>query len=251
MTPKQPPVVATWLQRHLGSSPNNDAVLGDLAEEYSRKGAMWYWRQVLKAIPVSAFREARGHKWMAARAVVVGLAVWTVFVGFYLRPTLNGGLAASSFGGTVIDEYKIPTIASASYLLWAPVALSAVLSAVSFKPSNPVVYLLWIQILLPLTVWAICGWIVARVDIRLDLRDGWHRPQKSSGLKLSIHFHRDLVIVFACSILLLHLLLLGRYISLVGPATDGFLGPLAAYAAASVAAILLGGSLRRQKGTAT
>jgi hypothetical protein len=246
MTPKQPPVVATWLLRHLGSSPNNDAVLGDLAEEYSRKGAMWYWRQVLKAIPVSAFREARGHKWMAARAVVVGLAVWTVFVVFYLmRPTLNGGL--SYFGGTVIDESKIPTIASASYLLWAPVALSAV----PFKPSNPVVFLLWIQILLPLTVWAICGWIVARVDIRFDLRDGWHRPQKSSGLKLSIHFHRDLVIVFACSILLLHLLLLGRYISLVGPAANGFLGPLAAYAAASVAAILLGGSWHRQKGTAT
>ena len=127
-------------------------------------------------------------------------------------------------------------------------ALSAV---VSFKPSNPVVFRLWIQILLPLTVWAICGWIVARVDIRFDLRDGWHRPQKSSGLKLSIHFHRDLVIVFACSILLLHLLLLGRYISLVGPAANGFLGPLAAYAAASVAAILLGGSLHRQKGTAT
>ena len=246
MTPKQPPVVATWLLRHLGSSPNNDAVLGDLAEEYSRKGAMWYWRQVLKAIPVSAFREARGHKWMAARAVVVGLAVWTVFVGFYLRPTLNGGLAPSYFGGTVIDEYKIPTIASASYLLWAPVALSAVF----LKPRNPVVFLLWIQILLPLTVWAICGWIVARVDIRFDLRDGWHRPQKSSGLELSIHFHRDLVIVFACSILLLHLLLLGRYISLVGPAANGFLGPLAAYAAASVAAILLGGSLHRQKGTA-
>ena len=248
MTPKQPPVVATWLLRHLGSSPNNDAVLGDLAEEYSRKGAMWYWRQVLKAIPVSAFREARGHKWMAARAVVVGLAVWIVFVGFYMRPTLNGRLAASSFGGTLIDEYKIPTIASPSYLLWAPVALSAV---VSFKPSNPVVFRLWIQILLPLTVWAICGWIVARVDIRFDLRDGWHRPQKSSGLKLSIHFHRDLVIVFACSILLLHLLLLGRYISLVGPAAEGFLGPLAAYAAASVAAILLGGSLHRPKGTAT
>lgn len=246
MTPKQPPVVATWLLRHLGSSPNNDAVLGDLAEEYSRKGAMWYWRQVLKAIPVSAFREARGHKWMAARAVVVGLAVWTVFVGFYMRPTLNGRL--TYFGSTVIDEYKIPTIASPSYLLWAPVALSAV---VSFKPSNPVVFRLWIQILLPLTVWAICGWIVARVDIRFDLRDGWHRPQKSSGLKLSIHFHRDLVIVFACSILLLHLLLLGRYISLVGPAANGFLGPLAAYAAASVAAILLGGSLHRQKGTAT
>jgi hypothetical protein len=240
MTPKQAPVVATWLLKHLGSSPNNDAVLGDLAEEYSRKGAMWYWRQVLKAIPVSAFREARGHKWMAARAVVVGLAVWTVFAFYLMRPTLNGGLPPSYFGGTSIDEYKIPTIASPSYLLWAPVALSGV-----FKPSNPGVFLL------PLTVWAICGWIVARVDIRFDLRDGWHRPQKSSGLKLSIHFHRDLVIVFACSILLLHLLLLGRYISLVGPAADGFLGPLAAYAAASVAAILLGGSLHRQKETAT
>jgi hypothetical protein len=239
MTPKQPPVIATWLLKRLGSSPNNDAVLGDLAEEYSRKGAMWYWRQVLKAIPISAFREARGHKWMAARAVATGLFVWVLFVGG-LYPIL----ASSYIGSNVMEgTYTIPTIATASYVLWAPVALSAV----SPKPSSPIVFLLWIQIVLPLIVWAICGWIVARVDIRPDLRHGWYRPQKASGLRLSIHVHRDLVIVFACSILLLHLLLFVRYASLVGPAANGFLGPLAAYATASVAAILVGGSLDRQK----
>ena len=40
-------------------------------------------------------------------------------------------------------------------------------------------------------VWAICGWIVARVDIRLD-------PPK-----LRIHYRRGLVIVFAAWMLLL------------------------------------------------
>ncbi len=32
MTPKQPPRIARWMLKHLGCGPNNDAVLGDLAE---------------------------------------------------------------------------------------------------------------------------------------------------------------------------------------------------------------------------
>ena len=30
----QPPQIANWLLRHFGSSPNNDAVIGDLNERY-------------------------------------------------------------------------------------------------------------------------------------------------------------------------------------------------------------------------
>ena len=37
MTRKHPPVIPTWLLRTLGCSPNNEAVLGDLAEDYLRK----------------------------------------------------------------------------------------------------------------------------------------------------------------------------------------------------------------------
>ena len=35
MTNQRPPRLATWVLRHFGLSPNNDAVLGDLVERYS------------------------------------------------------------------------------------------------------------------------------------------------------------------------------------------------------------------------
>ena len=76
----QPPRIATWMLKHFGSGPDNDTLLGDLAEQYQRNGnAMWYWRQALKAIPVSLFKEIRGHKWIAGRALLTGWAVWMIF----------------------------------------------------------------------------------------------------------------------------------------------------------------------------
>ena len=54
MRSTNPPVVATWFLRQLGSGPNNDALLGDLIEQYGqRRSRIWYWRQVFVAIAVS------------------------------------------------------------------------------------------------------------------------------------------------------------------------------------------------------
>jgi hypothetical protein len=65
--------------KHFGSGPDNETLLGDLAEQYQRNGsAMWYWRQTLKAIPVSFFKEIRAHKWIAARALLTGWVVWII-----------------------------------------------------------------------------------------------------------------------------------------------------------------------------
>ena len=94
MTPKRPPAVATWLVQHFGCGPNTDAVLGDLAEQYLHKSRMWYWRQVLKGIPVSVVTEALGHKVIAAKAIVTGCIAWIVFLGMY--PTFVFGSAADS-----------------------------------------------------------------------------------------------------------------------------------------------------------
>jgi hypothetical protein len=78
------------------------------------------------------------------------------------------------------------------------------------------------------------------VDIGLDRRE-------SSEPRLVLRVHRDLAPLFAASILLVNLLLIGPFFSFVGPRAYDFVGPLAAYAAASVLGILLGGSLRRDK----
>src|SRR5437016_1538123 len=95
----QPPRMAAWLLRHLGCSPNNDVVIGDLDERYRRgRSRVWYWRQAVAAIVVSFFREVRSHKLLTMRAVAVG---WGVFFfvsrfSFYLTWQLLFSLASWS-----------------------------------------------------------------------------------------------------------------------------------------------------------
>ncbi len=60
--------------KRFGSGPNKDAVLGDLAERYLQKdSAMWYWRQAMKAIPVSFFRVIQGSRIPMVRAFGIAL----------------------------------------------------------------------------------------------------------------------------------------------------------------------------------
>jgi len=233
MTPRRPPAIATWIWKHFGCGPNQEAVLGDLAEEYLQKGSrMWYWRQVLKAIPVSVFKEVRAHKRTAAWAIVAGCAIWTLFV-VMIYPLFT----TPFFGGNAVgvEIQPLHPVGSAWSVLWAPVLLPA-----GLRPGNPLAFLVWIQIALPFLIWMLIGWIVARVDIGID-------PTKSFGPKLIVRFHRDLVLLFAVSILLLNILLVGPFLSFIGAQAYRFIGPLAANAVASVFAILLGGSLRGNK----
>src|SRR5207249_2264224 len=84
---KQPPVIATWMLKHFGSGPSNDAVLGDLAEQYLQKdSAMWYWRQAMKAIAVSLFHEIRSHKPTAATALLTSWGIWIFYVTLIFPP---------------------------------------------------------------------------------------------------------------------------------------------------------------------
>jgi len=46
-----PPGIATWLLKGLGCSADNDAVIGDLTEEFLRgRTSVWYWKQTAVAI---------------------------------------------------------------------------------------------------------------------------------------------------------------------------------------------------------
>ena len=97
MTSKHPPGIATWLLKHLGSGPNIDVVLGDLAEHYARKGnATWYWRQTMKAIPVSFFREIRGFRIPIVRTLGIGLLTLALIAALLsdIDPFWKIGLAA-------------------------------------------------------------------------------------------------------------------------------------------------------------
>jgi hypothetical protein len=246
MTPKQPPKIATWMLKHFGCGANNDVVLGDLEEQYQKnKSAVWYWRQVLKAIPVSLFKELRDHAWIAAASVMTGWVLWYLSV-----VTIFSGLSNFFFGmGMGVDIEPSHPIGTAWSILWAPVGIPA-------GVNQPFSYVY--SILLPLIVWAICAWMVrASAGVYFDrLEDG-----NLEGTRLSIRIHGNrqngVVLLFAASTLLLNLLLIGPFILnyqqyALGPSTAwlySYVGHLAMNVTASMVGILIGGGLLRDRST--
>jgi hypothetical protein len=74
MKSTRPPSIATWVLEHLTFGDRNDALSGDLLEEFqSGRSSGWYWRQVLAAIATSYLREVRTRA-----LVVVFAALWIV-----------------------------------------------------------------------------------------------------------------------------------------------------------------------------
>jgi hypothetical protein len=218
MTPKQPPEIPTWILKHFGCGPNNAVLLGDLAEQYQHNGsAVWFWRQSLKAIPVSLFNEVRAHKGIAARSLLMGWGLWALFISIFplITPYFFGG----GFGVYIERRDPIGTLWT---VLSAPVGVQASLG----RPFSFV-----FAVVLPLFVWTMCGWLVAR----------FHRGQQTG-----------VVLLFAGSILLSYMLLFGRFVFFVRPPAPwlyAFSGQFAAYAVASVLGILLGGGLLRGRST--
>jgi len=53
------PETPAWLLKTFGCSPNNEALLGDLAEHVCcGKTAAWYWRQAVTGVFGSLFAQA-------------------------------------------------------------------------------------------------------------------------------------------------------------------------------------------------
>jgi hypothetical protein len=83
----EPPRLAAWLLEHFVLGNKNEALAGDLLEEFrQRRSVAWYWRQVLGAILVGFLSELRAQ-WLAVGFEVVcffGFAtVWTCAVSVY------------------------------------------------------------------------------------------------------------------------------------------------------------------------
>lgn len=102
----EPPNAARWLLSHFGCSPNNDAVIGDLDEQY-RAGArsgVWYWRQMFVAIVMSFWQEVTGHKLLAFRVLLLGWAIkaawgWLASLVVAFTACNNHPYACRIFGG--------------------------------------------------------------------------------------------------------------------------------------------------------
>jgi hypothetical protein len=84
MNPSKPPTLATWMLDHLLWGGRNEALAGDLLEEYKRRRSVaWYWRQVLGAIFASFLNEVRAD-WVMVWTIVFIIG-WVY--GFYLYLT--------------------------------------------------------------------------------------------------------------------------------------------------------------------
>jgi hypothetical protein len=57
-----PPPIATWMLEHFTFGCRNEALVGDLCEEFRfGRSDGWYWRQVLGAIAIGLYRAAGNH----------------------------------------------------------------------------------------------------------------------------------------------------------------------------------------------
>jgi hypothetical protein len=78
MKSSQPPSLATWLLEHLVARGQNEALAGDLLEDYNHgRSAAWYWHQVLIAIMVGFSKELRS-RWttIVFAGVIRGAVTW-------------------------------------------------------------------------------------------------------------------------------------------------------------------------------
>jgi hypothetical protein len=75
-----PPKFSTRLLQRFAISQRRESMAGDLLEQYAEgRSAMWYRRQVLTTIAVAMWADLRGHKLVAAQAIVLWLfATFTV-----------------------------------------------------------------------------------------------------------------------------------------------------------------------------
>jgi preprotein translocase subunit SecY len=84
MTEKQPPALATWLLKR--ASRGNEALVGDLLEEYRRgRSVVWYWRQVLTTVVVGRSKAA---------ALAVGVAAVYRIGGYVSIPGADASMLA-------------------------------------------------------------------------------------------------------------------------------------------------------------
>lgn len=81
----EPPSLATWMLQHCIPGRRNEALVGDLLEEFrAGRSICWYWRQVLDAVVRGCTREILGHSAMAFYA-----ALWSMLAPAWVLVVAN------------------------------------------------------------------------------------------------------------------------------------------------------------------
>jgi hypothetical protein len=129
----------TTLKRLLPSR-DIDALLGDVAEERSRRSRLWYWSQLLAIVVVASWRDVRSHPLIALRAVAIGCVTLASYFAIVLR--LNDVIKALSYDGVSVGSHRI-TLPNPAL----------------FQPPYDVILVLAISLL----GFALAGWAIVRL----------------------------------------------------------------------------------------
>ena len=125
MKPSKPPAAATWMLEHLQLGGKNEALAGDLLEEFHRRRSIaWYWRQVVGAIFAGFSNEIRAD-WVMVWTIAFTIA-WVY--GLYAIPFLAAQLPVSPTVVTRLLHY-LSAHGYRGTLIWyaLPYALEVVL----------------------------------------------------------------------------------------------------------------------------
>lgn len=147
-----PPRVAAWLLRTLGSGPEIEPLLGDLSEAYlAGRSRMWFWWQVLIAIPITFVDTVRAHPFLIARALGVG---WLA-------------LRCANYAARKVIAF----IDLVGYLEWSRINVPVYRIVEGVTQTTTVPYTTWsylygpalFTVVAPFATAAIASWLVARM----------------------------------------------------------------------------------------
>ncbi len=94
MKSTDPPFMATWMLEHWAFGARNDALAGDLLEEFRcGRSTGWYWRQVLAAIVIGCSREILNH-----RSVLLFAVLWSILSPSWVVLSWNAEVNTRAYG---------------------------------------------------------------------------------------------------------------------------------------------------------
>jgi len=142
MNHSKPPFIAAWMLEHWMPDPRNDALAGDLLEEFrggrlDRKRA-WYWRQVLVAIALNC-----SERILNRRNVMLFAVLWSMLSPAWLVLSANAEVNTRAFG--LMVELDFPwsaicaialSLATSLIFIWSGMALYLVFLMVAARSFN-------------------------------------------------------------------------------------------------------------------
>jgi hypothetical protein len=118
MRENRPPLAAAWMLAHLVPGKWNEALAGDLQEEFSGgRSAGWYWRQVFGAIAASCAQQVYHNRFAAFYA-----ALWSMLAPASLVLTIKLETASPLFGRMWRMDWPWSTVCAIALSVMASLA---------------------------------------------------------------------------------------------------------------------------------